>query len=175
MFHCILVSLDGSPESEAVLPVIKKILSTAPAKIILLRVAPEVNYVNATREYTTNFAPELQGVASDVDSIYASKEKELSAYLKNVAGQLEAAGAESITLEYSFNEPVSEILNCVARYNVELIAMATHGRTGLNRLVHGSVTESVLHHAPCPMLIVRTGTTESVPDGEQTMKTMSSN
>jgi nucleotide-binding universal stress UspA family protein len=33
--------------------------------------------------------------------------------------------------------------------------MSTHGRTGLSRLVYGSVTEKVLHHAPCPVLLVR--------------------
>jgi nucleotide-binding universal stress UspA family protein len=154
MFNSILISLDGSPESEAVLPVIEKILSFSPANVVLLRVAPEVNYIVATREYATNLGSDL---ATDKNALYATKEHEMATYLNQIGDRLKAAGAKTVTLAYSFNDPVDEILSRVKRHHVDLIAMATHGREGLNRLVHGSTTESVLHHAPCPMLVVRTG------------------
>ena len=154
MFNSILISLDGSPESEVVLPVIQKILRTSPAKVVLLRAAPEVNYIVATREYATNLGSDILAT-TDKDALYASKEREMAAYLREIADHLETAGATSVAIEYSFNDPAEEILNSVKRHHVDLIAMATHGRSGLNRLIHGSITESVLHHAPCPMLIVR--------------------
>jgi nucleotide-binding universal stress UspA family protein len=160
MFDSILISLDGSQESEAVLPVMERILSNGHTKVTLVRVAPEVNNTNVTFETPTKLPADMHGVATDQDMLYAAKESEIAAYLKTIAARLEQAGAESVTTEYSFNNPVTEILRCVKRHNIDLIAMATHGRAGLNRLVHGSVTESVLHQAPCPMLIVRTGDDE---------------
>ena len=158
MFDSILISLDGSKDSEAVLPIIERILGSTPAKVVLLRVAPDVNYVNATFEAPSSTLPaDLRGVATDNDMLYAATESEIAAYLKTIAVRLEEAGAVSVTTEYSFNDPVAEILRAAKRYKADLIAMATHARAGLNRLLHGSITERVLHQAPCPMLVVRTG------------------
>lgn len=47
------------------------------------------------------------------------------------------------------------ILDYAAYQDVDLIAMCTHGRTGLQRLVYGSVTEKTLHDSQCAMLVVR--------------------
>lgn len=52
-------------------------------------------------------------------------------------------------------EPAAEILKAAAEYPADLIVMGTHGRGGLSRLVLGSVAETVLRHAPCPVLTVR--------------------
>lgn len=174
MFDSILIALDGSPESEAVLPIVEKLIGTAPAKIVMLRVAPEVKYVNIVREYQMQHDPDLPST-TDLDAMFAGKERELFAYLRTAALPLEKAGATSIAYECSFNNPVSEILTCVKRYNVDLIVMATHGRTGLNRLIHGSITESVLHNAPCPMLIIRTGISETVAEDAQGSTSVSNN
>jgi nucleotide-binding universal stress UspA family protein len=48
-----------------------------------------------------------------------------------------------------------EIVNLATAERAELIIMGTHGRTGLNRLLLGSVTERVIRFAPCPVLTVR--------------------
>jgi nucleotide-binding universal stress UspA family protein len=52
-------------------------------------------------------------------------------------------------------EPVAEILKAARFHGADLIAMATHGRTGLSRLFGGSVTERILREAEVPMLVVR--------------------
>ena len=52
-------------------------------------------------------------------------------------------------------DPVDEILDIARFHEVDLIAMATHGRGGVSRLVTGSVTEGVLRKSPVPLLIVR--------------------
>ena len=51
--------------------------------------------------------------------------------------------------------PVAEILTMARVKEVDLIAMGTHGRTGVARLVMGSVAEEVLRRAPCPVVTVR--------------------
>lgn len=51
--------------------------------------------------------------------------------------------------------PIVEIIQFAERENIDLIVMASHGRTGLWRLLMGSVAEGVMRKAPCPVLIVK--------------------
>ena len=53
-------------------------------------------------------------------------------------------------------DPANEILNAVRRTRSDLIVMGTHGRTGLSRLLMGSVADQVVRKAPCPVLTLRT-------------------
>jgi nucleotide-binding universal stress UspA family protein len=64
---------------------------------------------------------------------------------------------QDVTHEHYYlrGSPVTEILDFAERENVDLIVMASHGRTGLSRLLMGSVAEGVMRKAPCPVLIVR--------------------
>ena len=52
-------------------------------------------------------------------------------------------------------DPVAEILRVAAEQNVDLIVMGTHGRSGLKRLVLGSVAEAIVRRAPCPVVTYR--------------------
>ncbi len=56
--------------------------------------------------------------------------------------------------------PKVEILNYARKHNIDLIVLATHGRTGLAHVLMGSVAETVVRTAPCPVLTVR-------PEGHQ--------
>jgi len=58
-------------------------------------------------------------------------------------------------------DPVREILRVAGEIYADLIVMGTHGRTGLPRLLMGSVAEQVLREAPCPVLTVRTPLVEA--------------
>jgi len=58
--------------------------------------------------------------------------------------------------------PATAIVEMARRENVELIVMPTHGRTGLSRLLMGSVAEEVVRKAECPVLVVKTGLTAKV-------------
>lgn len=64
---------------------------------------------------------------------------------------------ESVRYEHHYlqGSAVNEIVKFARREHVELIVMASHGRTGLSRLLMGSVAEGVLRKAPCPVLIVK--------------------
>ena len=52
-------------------------------------------------------------------------------------------------------DPAGEICRIAAEEGAELIVLGTHGRTGILRLLMGSVAESILRHAPCPVLVYR--------------------
>jgi nucleotide-binding universal stress UspA family protein len=142
-YECILVSLDGSPQSEAILPEVEKLLSVHPTKVVLLRVAPYTEYSPVGLSY------------DDYTLLNNSAEQQAQQYLDGIAARLKKLGAAPI-VEVNFNTPCDEIRLSADYYHADLIAMATHGRTGINRLLHGSVTEEVIHQVLSPMLIVRT-------------------
>ena len=58
------------------------------------------------------------------------------------------------TLAIEWGTPVSEIIRYAQEHEIDLIAMGTHGRGGLKRLILGSVAESAVRGAPCPVLTV---------------------
>ncbi|MEK6587336.1 MAG: universal stress protein [Chloroflexota bacterium] len=74
-------------------------------------------------------------------------------YLDRIAKTYRRVGTDMKTVIAS-GPAASEILDFASRYAVDLIVMATHGRSGLNRWVHGSVTGKVLRAGCCSMLIV---------------------
>jgi nucleotide-binding universal stress UspA family protein len=80
--------------------------------------------------------------------------EEAKVYLHGLQGELQAKGIEAETL--IDNGPVVTcILEEAVRKNVDLIAMASHGRTGLARAFYGSVAAGILHQADRPLLLVR--------------------
>ena len=68
----------------------------------------------------------------------------------------EVGKAVSTQVQFSteFGEPASQILSYASRNHVSLIVMSTHGRTGLTRLMMGSVAQQVLAHAECPVVVL---------------------
>jgi nucleotide-binding universal stress UspA family protein len=71
--------------------------------------------------------------------------------------QIVPPSGSSIPIEHVVveGEPAEQIHRFALENKIDLIVMGTHGRTGLARLLTGSVTEQTLHRTPCPMLVVR--------------------
>jgi universal stress protein A len=80
--------------------------------------------------------------------------QEMVACLKSVAAPIKGA-----TVEYRvvFGDPAATVVRIAHEDAVDLIVMGTHGRSGLSRLLLGSVAESVVRTAPCPVLTIREG------------------
>lgn len=93
-------------------------------------------------------APEL------ITTLLQDLEREAHSQLAELlsgAGSINVA----VTPHLMVGVPYQKILETAAAEHVDLIVMATHGRTGLSHLVLGSVTEKVVRLAPCPVLTVR--------------------
>ena len=170
MYERLFLSLDGTPEAETALPEVEKLLraQSTPTTLVLVRVGPPVDAAAAVEEMKrgTNFSltDRVPDAPGDEDPLLtAGAERELTAYLDKVSKRLRQFGTTIVT-EVSFRDPAAEILYFANYHKVDLIVMATHGRRGLNRLLHGSVTETVMEHTPCPMLVVR------VPVGDQPVR-----
>jgi nucleotide-binding universal stress UspA family protein len=138
----VLVALDGSPSAEAVLGFLLDIAGPLDMRVLLLRVLEPVSTMAI--EGTTSFT---------VDDL-EMRRYDAAEYLAPLAARLRAQGVDA-TCQVQRGRPAEQILAAARASHADLIAMATHGRTGLGRLLFGSVAEEVLRHAPVPVFMIR--------------------
>jgi nucleotide-binding universal stress UspA family protein len=93
-------------------------------------------------------------VASVEHELVAAEEQKLRSYLKRQAETLAAAGLAADT-RVRRGDAATEIVRCAEEEQADLVAMSTHGRTGFDHLVHGSVASAVLRAGRLPVLLVR--------------------
>lgn len=138
----VLVALDGSTACESVLRFLLEIAGPLDMKITLLHVLEPM-------------PPQVMEAAPHVviDDIEARR-KEAEEYLEPVAAALRAKGVET-SWAIRRGRPADEIVAAARESGADLVAMATHGRTGLGRLLFGSVAEAVLRNAPVPVFMIR--------------------
>ncbi len=153
MYKKILVTLDGSQLSEQVLPHVKALLEgRSDAKVYLLSVAQVIDPAAASAMlYPIAVYP---GRPIDQQAERHRLEDELCNYLRGIELQLNANGNE-VNTEVRFGQPAEEIIGYAHDIQADLIAMCTHGRSGVARWAYGSVADRVLTHAECPVLLVR--------------------
>ena len=88
------------------------------------------------------------------EEVDEAKERLASEVFNQVEPILRELGVE-VEHEVAFGDPAEEICSVAARHGHGLIVMGTRGRSGFARLLIGGVTNKVLHHAPCPVTVVR--------------------
>ena len=148
MYRTILVPLDGSTLSERALPLAATLARTANAKLVLVRAAwvPHVM--------------DLESIDAEVKSV-----KDAEDYLAGVAAPLIQSGL-TVETGVPFAVPGEGIVMEIELRNADLVIMSTHGRSGLSRLVYGSVAEAVVMHSPVPVLLVRATQASSITVGD---------
>lgn len=153
MYQRILVPLDGSSLAEQVLPYVVKLGRGNGYPVTLLRA------------YNIP-AMELEHASGDLlDQIIAGTLAEAQGYLKRVGDALGKSGL-AITSAVREGDAAALIVSEAEAVSGTLIAMSTHGRSGISRWVLGSVTDKVLHAAACPLIIIRANPVEE-PEGGQ--------
>jgi nucleotide-binding universal stress UspA family protein len=141
----ILVTLDGSSRSEMVLHGVRQLAADRQAEVLLLRVLVDVS--------TYGIYPRNSPIAH---SVLREAEQELavaSKYLEGIEQRLRSITA-SIRFRVVRGDPARMIRQVAAEEGIGLVAMATHGWSGLSRLVLGSVTMATLQRARLPILLV---------------------
>ncbi|MGB2800258.1 MAG: universal stress protein [Dehalococcoidia bacterium] len=149
MYKTILVPLDGSELAERVLPHVEMLAKAGvePAEVVLLRVCELARmvmggYGEAVGQMAILTEQAAAACKADAEEYLAAMEKRLKETgLKVRTVLLEGDSANEI-LEYATNNPV------------DLIAMVTHGRSGISRWAYGSVASKVLRGIATPLLLV---------------------
>ena len=138
-FDTILIPLDGSRFAEAALPKAMELVGNNPdATLILLRAAEARTF------------PGDDPIDAQVLAVQEAED-----YLETVAARLRKDGVSRVNTSVWYGAAAPAILEAARMANPDLIMMSTHGRSGIGRLIAGSVAESVLRGTRAPIFLVR--------------------
>ncbi len=143
-FHRALIPLDGSATAAAIIPAFLTLALSLKLEVVLLQVLARV----------TPPATEGVGTRRLIADPMERLQQEAEAYLGRIADELCARGL-TVQTAVRVGEPASEIVQGALECQADLIAMTTHGRSGLSRLFFGSVAEAVLRRASVPVFLMR--------------------
>ena len=150
MSERILVPLDGSKIGEAALPYVEELVS---------KLSPEVKAEVTLFQVVSSLTYYVVAGDAGVQVPYTEKEMEQIKrksmdYLKKAGEVLKSKGV-TVKTKVGVGNAADEIIKTADEINANLIAMSTHGRSGLSRWAFGSVTDRVLRGANVPVIIVR--------------------
>ena len=134
LFRRILVPLDGSEKSAAILPYITELTNKLECEVVLLRVVEMGKHVHTIGGL--NYIPYKD---QDIDKAETSAQR----YLDEVAFQFTKTKA-TVRSEVRVGDAAREIIRLAAETGCSLIAMSSHGYSGIEAWVHGSVTGKIL-------------------------------
>ncbi|MEZ6184319.1 MAG: universal stress protein [Planctomycetota bacterium] len=137
-FSSIVVPLDGSELAAEVLPHVREVAKLYGSTLHLIRVQPF-----------------LYSTVADLGPMPAAWEPEnITKALEPTADALRKEGFV-VRVHAGLGDEALEIIKLAERQHADLIALTTHGRSGVSRWAFGSVAERVVRHAPCPLLLLR--------------------
>ncbi len=139
MKRTILIPIDGTESADETIHYAQSMCPKSETQIVLLHVTPAVNTMNASVDNVPHVKTIFDALKSD-DWV--------------------------VETEVRMGEPVLEILKMAILLPATMILMSTHGRSGIERIREGSVTEQVLKQAPCPVFILHS--TRPVPAENRT-------
>jgi nucleotide-binding universal stress UspA family protein len=139
----ILVPLDGSALAEMVIPHAAELGRKLGLELVLIRI-----FGVPTPVFAEDYGPY-------VEELWTQLEEEAQKYLDEKARQLQAQGLTNVATISTAGFAAEKIIDLARQQKDALVAMCTHGRSGVNRWVMGSVTDRVVRHGGDPVLIVR--------------------
>ena len=142
----IIVPLDGSHLAEQIFPHVCCLATSLGLRVVLIQ-----TYVPPTAGYfiAAHVSP------SDVAGLADKIKQEVKDYLQLKVEELRARGAEKASFVLAEGNGPSEIIDLARNTSGSIVAMSTHGRSGMGRWVLGSVTDRVVSYCANPVLVVR--------------------
>jgi len=144
MYNNILVPLDGSKRAEAILRHAEDLAGRYGATVIFLRVVESVPLIVGLEETYAVLREEFE-----------RRVKQAGSYLAALQEGFYEKGIEARTCVVHGSAVEAIIIETAEREGADLIAMASHGRTGLSQVFYGSVAAGVLHRIDRPLLLIR--------------------
>lgn len=147
----ILLSTDGSACAQAAIDVLLRLPLPPGVEVILLNVIEkEFLYKSADKNGLSDEQHELLAQTRQL------LQEEAEGFLAAAAVRLEAGGLHCLT-RIASGHPAREIMRAAKKMEADLVIVGSHGWTGVKRFLLGSVSDQVLRHAPCSVLIARSG------------------
>ena len=150
MFERILVPLDGSKAGEAALRVVEELVT----KLVPAHKVEVILFQSIVALTHWVVAGEASAAVPYTEKEMEYIEKHSMDYLGKAAENLRSKGVAVKTMNGT-GKAADEILKAAGQIDADLIAMSTHGRSGLSRLAFGSVTDKILRGSDIPVLMVR--------------------
>ena len=166
MFKRILTPLDGSQLSEGILPYVRALAPAFGARVDLLRV-----FQDPAHELFTPDDSDSASITAALEPVVQLLHRRANEYLSEAAQGLAELGVQTVVTVRS-GPAALHIVNEANEVDGTLIAMSTHGRTGVGRWVMGSVTDRVLHTTSAPLLVVHPERGSPPPDSVASIKTL---
>ncbi len=145
MYEEILVPLDGSELAEAALPHARALAKAFDSRVTLISILEPAAVFSQP------------GMVGPVITVSGGTDEEMATlreYLDNIAGNLSKEGI-NIRVVIRQGDPASEVVDYATSNHEDIIVMSTHGRSGIQRWVYGSVADKVLRSATMPVLLIR--------------------
>lgn len=150
MLDKVLVPTDGSETANRAIAFAARLLGNTSCKVTLLSVVEEPVYSAFWSDGL--IAPEV--LMPPPEELREELDQRAEEVLKESAQPLRDAGLE-VQAKVRFGNPANEIVQEAEEGGYDMIVMGSHGRGAIGGLLLGSVSNRVMHHAPCPVLIVR--------------------
>ena len=159
MYKRVLVPLDGSELAEVVFSYAKEFAARLGLDLVLLHV---------TSPHERDLVPLHRAYVEQAAGVLRRESEEL----QKEAGIQPKGGGVRTEGELAVGHAAEEILSCALRHNIDLILMATHGRSGIKRWALGSVADKVLRVSKIPVCLVRAGLREEIIHDKWPTRTM---
>jgi nucleotide-binding universal stress UspA family protein len=150
MYKKALVPLDGSPLAEAILPHVEELARPFGTTVLLLQVVELVHMVDPNKATIDHFDAMPQQTAESVER----QAQAAQLYLDGLVQALAEKGIQAHS-HVAYGQIVASIMEYARHEEADLIAMASHGRTGKIDVYYGSVAAGILQRIDRPLLIVR--------------------
>lgn len=142
----VLIAIDDSKYSQAAIRrVIEQVRTDGTEVCVLHVVEPVTNYISAAM--IPHYVPHVAAIEED-------RKKEAQELVRSAAQELRKSGFRTSEVVEQ-GEPKAIIIDHAARWQADLIVVGSHGWTGLNRFLMGSVSDAVIRHAGCSVEVVR--------------------
>ncbi len=144
MYKTILVPLDGSKRAERILPYVEELAERCESEVVLLTISEPPALPSGPH------GSRVDVYQQEVEHAH----NEAEAYLRTLDGEFREKGVKARS-RVVHGPVVKSILDAAEEADADLIALASHGRTGLSQVFYGSVAAGVLHRADRPLLLIR--------------------
>jgi nucleotide-binding universal stress UspA family protein len=143
----VLIPIDRSSFGMSIVPHVKRFLDPQKNALVLFHVAEEPMPTELRRMGVDEYTAQLNRLRGQLQAAVSAELSTLTEELQNCGFQVQVVVA--------FGEPITQIEHYIGTHTVDLVAMSTHGRSGLGRMLFGSVAQELLHQLTLPILLLR--------------------